>query len=41
MKAVACYLLSNLEAPNFGCFIDSVGILDYVFRKLDSILYTW
>lgn len=41
MKVVACYLLSNLETPNFGCFIDSAGILDYVFRKLDSILYTW
>lgn len=35
------YLLSNLETPQFGCFIDSADILDYVFRKLDSFLYTW
>ena len=41
LKVVTCYLLSNLETCNFGCFIDSAGIPDYVFRKLNSILYTW
>lgn len=41
LKVVTCYLLSNLETANFGCFLDSAGILDYVFRKLNSVLYTW
>lgn len=44
LRVATCYLLSNLEASNVGCFIDGAGILDDVFRKfiyVKNLLAMW